>query len=970
MIISLVCAVVQVAWADTWDGKTTKEPGWILTGYGYENVMLINDASELAYVCRHFTESRTVHFNDNSFESVGPIKTLKYSELNYLLLADLDMGAAWTALGNDNGSITAYTGMFYGNGHTIRINISGATENYQGLFARIGEGGKVQDLHVSGNIQCNRSRLVGGIAGENLGTIQNCWVSADVSSDWRESLSKYTAKVGGIAGENSGIIHYCCMSGSVTNEDADVGGLVGYHNTGYVCHCTFYGLRNSSHSQDNIYIGDQDGYTEDLHTSFTDNELSAHIVDKSEYGVYCDAVQHPFSVSVSSEGYGTVTASPTDTREGQTVTLTLSEYTTLNSVAVKDAGGNDVSVSGNATGGYTFTMPKRNVTVTAIFGAPNWVDADKRAVEFSKVEGNTVTIETAAELGLLSYLSNTADGKYGEGMTFLLNDDLDMSDYQWTPISRREANAFRGTFDGQGHAIKGIKVSVSSGFAGLFGCIGGNIVAPNFGNSGVVRNLKLANSSITQTTSTSTGSIAGKVENGHIKNCYVGSDVTVTATNSCGGIVGSLVGYVSKIEGCYSAATVSGNSSVGGIVGKKSCVRESWETGDIVRNVSQATILLTGETPNYYAYIIGNNEIAGYGIIENNYYIDRDHISDTDTRAYHVTLDDALKEYGYGIAYKDGGHEYGCSGLKFVSGDQFLMNGEWYVAKDKTFYFNPTNDLAGAVLGNVTAGGVTVEKNNAGYYHFTTAADVVVSGTKELMLANNGDNNSLLKTFKGHTMNVTLGDRTLKKDGSWNTIYLPFNLTAEQLAADDCPLKGATIKTLTGSSFADGTLTLHFTDNSQITDGVPYIVKWETTGDDIENPVFKNVSVKYSPGKAFSPYAVFRGSFAPVTLTANDKTVLFLSDGNKLYYPTADVTVGACHGYFELKGISAGDLNTGVRKFVMDFGEGEATGMDNIGWSQVGTDSQAWYTLGGRRLSGKPATSGVYINNGRQVVIK
>ena len=29
-----------------------------------------------------------------------------------------------------------------------------------------------------------------------------------------------------------------------------------------------------------------------------------------------------------------------------------------------------------------------------------------------------------------------------------------------------------------------------------------------------------------------------------------------------------------------------------------------------------------------------------------------------------------------------------------------------------------------------------------------------------------------------------------------------------------------------------------------------------------------------------------------------------------------------------------------------------------------------WYTLGGTRLSGKPTRKGIYVNNGRKVVIK
>ncbi len=33
-------------------------------------------------------------------------------------------------------------------------------------------------------------------------------------------------------------------------------------------------------------------------------------------------------------------------------------------------------------------------------------------------------------------------------------------------------------------------------------------------------------------------------------------------------------------------------------------------------------------------------------------------------------------------------------------------------------------------------------------------------------------------------------------------------------------------------------------------------------------------------------------------------------------------------------------------------------------------DSEAWYTLDGVRLSGKPSTKGIYINNGKKVAIK
>ena len=59
------------------------------------------------------------------------------------------------------------------------------------------------------------------------------------------------------------------------------------------------------------------------------------------------------------------------------------------------------------------------------------------------------------------------------------------------------------------------------------------------------------------------------------------------------------------------------------------------------------------------------------------------------------------------------------------------------------------------------------------------------------------------------------------------------------------PLEGATVKELltTSNLAANGTLTLNFTDASSIEAGKPYIVKWETTGDNITAPVFTDVTI-------------------------------------------------------------------------------------------------------------------------------
>ena len=57
-------------------------------------------------------------------------------------------------------------------------------------------------------------------------------------------------------------------------------------------------------------------------------------------------------------------------------------------------------------------------------------------------------------------------------------------------------------------------------------------------------------------------------------------------------------------------------------------------------------------------------------------------------------------------------------------------------------------------------------------------------------------------------------------------------------------------------------------------------------------------------------------------------------------------------------------------KLISANGETTAIGTLDTKTGEVTFDSEAWYTLDGVRLSGKPSKSGLYINNGRKVIIK
>ena len=249
--------------------------------------------------------------------------------------------------------------------------------------------------------------------------------------------------------------------------------------------------------------------------------------------------------------------------------------------------------------------------------------------------------------------------------------------------------------------------------------------------------------------------------------------------------------------------------------------------------------------------------------------------------------------------------------------------------------------------------------------------------TPAFLLADDADNSALIED-RSTSFDVTLADRTLYKDGAWNTLCLPFALNSFA----GTPLEGATVKTLESASFNEesGELTLNFTDANNLTAieaGKPYIVKWATASDNIKDPTFQNVTISSTVSPVTTGYVNFSGWFSPFTLEAGNKTVLYLGADNKLYYPLAAMTVGSCRAVFYLNGITAGDLpapgQAAARRFVLNFGDGEtATGIIGIGSTRTDTDKNDgyWYDLQGRKLSGKPTQKGIYINHGNKVVIK
>lgn len=213
-----------------------------------------------------------------------------------------------------------------------------------------------------------------------------------------------------------------------------------------------------------------------------------------------------------------------------------------------------------------------------------------------------------------------------------------------------------------------------------------------------------------------------------------------------------------------------------------------------------------------------------------------------------------------------------------------------------------------------------------------------------------------------------LAGTTFWKDNSWNTLCLPFDV--EDIK--DTPLEGATIKTLEKSEFNDGVLSLTFTEGklTELNAGVPYIVKWEESVNE-DNPTFKDVVVKGEEQPAVTDYVDFIGKYEEITLEGGDYTALYLGANNTLYYPAEnhDITIKPYHAYFQLKGSAAGENGSkNIRAINIDYND-DPQGIQTI-FAPTNELIDYWYTLDGRRLDEKPTARGIYLHQGRRVMIK
>ena len=225
--------------------------------------------------------------------------------------------------------------------------------------------------------------------------------------------------------------------------------------------------------------------------------------------------------------------------------------------------------------------------------------------------------------------------------------------------------------------------------------------------------------------------------------------------------------------------------------------------------------------------------------------------------------------------------------------------------------------------------------------------------------------------LKASLPGTPLADQTVTLDrkvySGWNTFCVPFALTKAQL--EEAYGSGAVAKYLSGVTTDGAAATLHFTpeEGGGIEANKAYLLY--LTADVTEAKTFSGVTLEPAGTCTTTVNTdngdyTFQGILAPTALETNDRQYFLNSAGTYFVLPLNNTSKMKATRAYIIVPTPTGSAQG--RQYNFDF-NGTTTAIDKVTVS--GMEDGAWYTISGIRVN-RPAAKGVYIHNGRKVIVK
>ena len=590
---------------------------------------------------------------------------LSDTSADIVLTQDITLSGEWIPIGTKE---APYMGTFDGQGHAIKgLTITTKADDL-GFFSFIGSTATVKNVSFTGaKVLGNKQAAI--VAGQAVNaTISNVYVSGIVTGYDHVGTIVGDARGDANLGADGTTISNCVSTAAAFSSSYQAGGIAGWTNLGVFEYNVAYGavtapgggaagicsmIDNNGHAS---FIGNvsaipyaKGGNNRTSGILGWKNGSGCAIVDDDQ-NLSSEATQYfvggnltaaaDIKFDENNEGInGTVTPAA-DLKTAATYTtagfsadvwnLVDGQYPTLKTQAAMENAiytaqaparyvvGTEYDTQASSALGSAVTITSSDPSVVAVEGTTLKFEAQGDAVVTFTAAATDVapafTTTLPITVGDINYAITTPADlmavKYNMAGDFTLENDIDMTGVDFTPIGI-EGNSnvakFKGTFDGKGHIIKGLKYdNADKGEVGLFSQTE-NATITNLGIEGAHF---VGNANV--------GGIVGRMYGGVIANCatlnsYIeGRDHVASITGEINNTQDGETYNGGTVSNCFADAVIKSREfQAGGIVGTITCgnVENNLFTGT-VDDRDRATGMVALVDRNDAPSIIRNNVVA------------------------------------------------------------------------------------------------------------------------------------------------------------------------------------------------------------------------------------------------------------------------------------------------------------------------------------------------------------------------
>ena len=274
-------------------------------------------------------------------------------------------------------------------------------------------------------------------------------------------------------------------------------------------------------------------------------------------------------------------------------------------------------------------MKKVLATILALVMALGLCSVSWADTALAKGTDGKFHITSADDLKTFAAMVNGGTGFSGD--TIVLDKSIELTENPWTPIGNAETKLFKGTFDGNGYTITGLKIT-SRSYIGLFGYVG---------EGATIKNVNLVGASVSG--ESRVGALIGRiVGDATVSNCSVDSASKVVGDGSnTGGLIGEAIGNItvnldhltnhaavgnkadanSRAAGIIAQVTRGANVTISNCENRGSITTNLGYAGGIVaakqggsevsfKNCSNAGTLTGNYTGSLIAWLVGGNWLS------------------------------------------------------------------------------------------------------------------------------------------------------------------------------------------------------------------------------------------------------------------------------------------------------------------------------------------------------------------------